>query len=124
MSVNFSFMRVTIERLERVLQDVGVKKEDFMSNFNLSKQNYQHWKERGIPGNKIIPICDYLEISSDQLTGKKTKSQAHARKEDRQELYELIDKLPAANDVLQWVELFIRAVLSSPMVKAANRVKK
>jgi hypothetical protein len=98
MSVNFSVMKVTIERLEQVLQGLRVEKSVFMSDFNLSKQNWQHWKERGIPGNKIIPICGYLGIDLDDLTGKKAKKSASqtftSDKTDRFDIHEHLDQLP------------------------------
>lgn len=62
------------------------------------------------------------ELISERLEVK--KQNAAASKPDRQELYELIDKLPAAQEVLQWVDFFLRAILTSPMVKAAARLKK
>jgi len=99
MSVNFLVMKITIERLEQVLREQEVGKADFMSHFNLSKQNWQHWRERGVPGNKIIPICEFLEISLDELTGKKPKKVSNPTlpspyKEDRQAIHDLIDSLP------------------------------
>lgn len=99
MLVNFSFMKVTMERLEQVMAGLKVSKADFMTGMNLSKQNYQHWKERGIPGNKLIPVCTFLGISLDELTGKKTKKSSSdpaftSDKEDRIDIHELVDSLP------------------------------
>lgn len=98
MSVNFSFMKVTIERLEQVLQLQKVEKSTFMEDFNLSKQNWQHWKERGVPGNRLITICGYLGINLDELTGTKTKKTTEERftsdKRDRFDIHEHLDQMP------------------------------
>jgi hypothetical protein len=98
MPVNFSFMKVTIERLEQLLKGLEVEKSVFMADFNLSKQNWQHWKERGVPGNKIIPICGYLGVSLDELTGTKPKKSAGepftSDKSDRRDIHEQLDLMP------------------------------
>jgi len=100
MSVNFSVMKVTIDRLEQVLKEHKVEKSTFMEDFNLSKQNWQHWKERGIPGNRLISICTYLGISLDELTGaqaKKAESKNFiSSKTDRFDIFHEIEALPAA----------------------------
>jgi hypothetical protein len=98
MSVNFSVMKVTIERLEQVLKERKVEKSTFMDDFNLSKQNWQHWRERGLPGNRLITICGYLGISLDDLTGSKIKKNTEklftSDKSDRFDIHEHLDQMP------------------------------
>lgn len=130
MSVNFSVMKVTIERLEQVLRERNVSKSDFMTHFHLVKQGWQHWRERGIPANKTIPICEYLEISLEELTGKKSKkTQSHApssQKEDRQDLHADIDALPAefigdARHFIRYVKNLAERSSSSSQLKSSKK---
>lgn len=126
MPVNFSFMKVTIERLEQVLKERKVEKSVFMTDFNLSKQNWQHWKERGVPGNKIIPICGYLGISLDELTGKKTKKTSGqpftSDKPDRLDIHEHLDQLP--DNLLNSVRLALMYVEDVGEFKWVRKSKK
>lgn len=126
MSINFSFMKITTERLEQVLQELGVKKPDFLSHFNLSKQNYQHWKERGIPGNRLIAICSYLGINLDRLSGKKAKKGADqtftSNKLDRLDIYELIEEMP--DNLMNSVRMAIMYVQDVGGFKVTKQKKK
>jgi glycyl-tRNA synthetase beta subunit len=91
-------MKVTTERLEQVLRELKVEKSTFMEDFNLSKQNWQHWRERGLPGNRLITICGYLGISLDDLTGTKSKKKSDqlfiSDKSDRRDIHEHLDQMP------------------------------
>jgi hypothetical protein len=69
MNVNFLFMRITTEHLEKVLEEHRLKLADFKKYFNLSKQTYRNWKIRGVPDGKILPISNYIGISVEKFTG-------------------------------------------------------
>jgi len=122
MSINFSFMKVTTERLEQVLQELKVEKSVFISDFNLSKQNYQHWKERGIPGNRLISICGYLGITLDELTGKKIKKAESktftSSKADRFDIFNEIETMSPGR--LDEFRLAIELIKSRKQKKSAE----
>jgi SOS-response transcriptional repressor LexA len=68
--VNFLFMNTkheTILRLEQRLEELGVRRSDFLRDHKIESQNYNNWRERGIPQGKIEIIAGWAGLSYSQL---------------------------------------------------------
>lgn len=94
MCINFLFMgnKLSVQQLEKALKERGMRKSDFLETRAISKQRYQNWKSRGIPANELPGIAHYMKISIDELMGNKPPNIQH--KPDRQDIHELIERLP------------------------------
>ena len=116
MRVNFLFMgnKLTVQQLERALKERGIRKDDFMAELSLSKQRYQNWKNRGIPGNELQGISSYMKISIDELMGQNAPKPQY--RSDRQDIHETINRLPSRllNKARLALELFVEDAAVNP----------
>lgn len=54
----------TYERLQRVMTRRGVKAVDLYRTLKISKQNFSHWKQRGVPDKYLLSIAEHLRCNA------------------------------------------------------------
>jgi hypothetical protein len=89
LNVNFMFMRKKINeeikkgafsRMESVLREKNIKPADFQKTLNIDSQNWNNWKNRGLPSNEFIRIAAIIGVKTDWLAvGKGEKYAAYEK---------------------------------------------
>lgn len=68
-------MSESTDRLEKLINERGIRLADFKRNFNVSPQNYVNWKNRGIPHNEVLRLAEFFNVDANWLaTGVESKS--------------------------------------------------
>lgn len=95
MRINLKFMgnKLTTQQLEKILKERGIEESAIKRGLEIYPQKYNNWKKRGIPADEWPRLSAYIGISIDELVGDK-KQAAPKFKGDRQDLHEIIDRLP------------------------------
>lgn len=95
MRINLKFMgnKLTTQQLEKTLKDRGIEVSDLKKDLQIYPQKYNNWKKRGIPADEWPKLSAYTSISIDDLVS--GKQAAPKFKGDRQDLHDLIERLPS-----------------------------
>lgn len=68
-------MSEQIERIEKLAAERNMKMADFKRKIGITAQQYNHWKNRGVPMDYMIKIADLFSVDVNWLaTGQKAKS--------------------------------------------------
>lgn len=66
------------EKILGVMDERSIKPSDFQSSFGLSGQQWNHWKNRGVPGKEIPKLAKFFDLNIEWLiTGKGDKYKSH-----------------------------------------------
>lgn len=90
MAVNYLVMgyKLTTKRLDKVIADNGIDRPALFGKLNISKQRWQHWKNRGIPDGMVPVISKETGLSIEYLLG-----QGKPLNPQNRALHEAIDSL-------------------------------
>ena len=50
-----------MQRVEAVLEIKRIKKNDFLRAMNIESQGYNNWRNRGIPGKRLLDVSRYIK---------------------------------------------------------------
>lgn len=68
-------MSEQIERIEKLAAERNMKMAEFKRKIGITAQQYNHWKNRGVPMDYMIAIADLFSVDVNWLaTGQKAKS--------------------------------------------------
>lgn len=83
------------ERIFIILEEKGLKQAELSKNTGIPKTTINGWKSKGTnpTAEKIIPICEFLNVSMEYLlTGKENNSNSTKLTENEKELLQVFKK--------------------------------
>lgn len=80
--VNFLFMAKLkqIEIIEEILEHQGISIPEFQKMMGIQSQHWNNWKNRGVPGNRLISVAGTLHTTVEELAPGLKKNEAKHQK--------------------------------------------